>query len=284
MAQENEQFKNKQNKVVQKLLPRPLNMKRVVVPQQEESPVSIRELSPVNIKVEPQDKIIIQTTFKTEPIDSDDQHMPELPLTTENDFDMYENLQNFLIKDEYEIEDEGMIVEEAPMDEADIERQALLESFSTQKSLVIKSNIKKKIDKKKMKEQRRKTLAISIPEDATVVEEFVMTETSPEFETESKSSNLLEAPKTDNQHRYTRFKCEHCSVVNRSRTLVIRHIKEMHAFKCTICHLIFPTNQQLANHQENKHNMSSCKDGGRRKQKLSAKKEEVPPAFRLIHT
>lgn len=286
LLQEEKQLKKKQEKIAEKSQPKALSMKRVVGLQEEEPAVIVRELSPVNIKEEPRDKIIMQTTIKTEPIDYDDNHIPEFPLTIENTFDMPENLQNVIIKEEYEIEDEVMVADEVPMNEADIERRALLEKFSTRKSLVIKSNIKKKIEKKKMTEQKRKMLAISIPEDATIVEDFVMKETTSELETEPQTSNiqkLLQKKNESDSFRYTKFKCEHCTVVSRSRALVIRHIKEMHAFKCTVCLLIFPTNYKLAKHQENTHNIIICEDGGRRKQKLFAKKEEVPAAFRM-HT
>jgi hypothetical protein len=249
------------------------------------------EVPTVNIKEEPKDSLVMtqivpKVVVKTEPID-DDHHIPEFPLTT--DLEPFELPQNVIIKEEpkfeeYALEDEVTVVEFPPEVNMDFDSQAMLESFSGQHELVIKEKVKQKIERKQMTERRRKTIKISIPQNAQVVDDHL----TYHMETEPQSSNIRKILAKNKiaevaNARYTKFKCEHCTVHSRSRELVIRHIKEMHAFRCTVCLKIFPTQHKLAKHQESTHNMTQCEDGGRRKQKLQAKTEEVPAAFRM-HT
>lgn len=265
------------------------------------NPVPEDAMMPV-IKEEPQEKAVMKTEdapvidmsiVKNEPID--EYSIPQFELTEE----AYELPQNVVIKEEYELGDGTSVIgfETDQYDSSipatdpnqDEVRQAIIDAFSSSNELVIKDNIKEKIERKKKTEMRRKTLALSIPQNVNVVKsvlvkqqqqngEHMQTVKLSKIDIEKASQSL----DIDNS-RFTKFKCEHCTVVSRSRLLVIKHIKEMHCFSCTVCLQIFPSAYKLTKHKESTHNIQMSEDGGRRKQKLKAIKEDEPANFRL-HT
>ena len=205
---------------------------------------------------------------KTEPIDYSD--TPDLSVLTK---DTYETPQNIIIKEEYEINERSRDLEtnfEANSNEEETQK-SIISSFSSQNDLVIKETIKRKMETKDLKANRRKTMALSFPQDANLVENIVIQEN------ESRNSRDGSAILSNVTH-FIKFKCEHCTVTSRSRALVIKHIKEAHAFRCTVCLEVFSNAHKLAYHVKNQHNIELSDDGGRRKQNLKA---NTPAGFRL---
>jgi hypothetical protein len=264
--------------------------------QEQEKPP---EESPayVIVKEEPEEETaaVDVSIVKQEPLD--DFEIPQFPLTNVEALEMS---QNVVVKEEYELGEEAVVVgfqgeqfeidhSSIPLADPDEEgvRQAIIDAFNSTNELVIRENVKAKIERKKQHEMRRKTLALSIPQDVNVVEN-VVTKEQPNEQPEIKLKKIIanrvkRRTKPVDNSRFTKFRCEHCTVVSRSRALVVKHIKEMHAFPCNVCLQIFPTSQKLALHKETMHNIQKSEDGGRRKQKLQAITEDKPAAFRL-HT